>query len=271
MVFTEEQCDRHPEIAKTYERWVACWEHYETKLWPLLAAPNPDREVKAQQVEAVGAEFVKLWNTATGGGTQHVYPHMLVAHLPDMIRSMPVDPFDCMLQAMESSHAVRKQLAFKTNKKAPDDEESREIADRRTWVESYMKEEGIFVQGHFRGIGKRRSFQILKRKLLKELTGNLYETRASKAIKHKRWMAAKARRHAKQARWKCKLAVKDLPVLDVVVTESDKEESDKAKGCNSESSSTPSQASSVCSRTDDEADEAEKEQIVAKRRKIKKK
>lgn len=57
----------------------------------------------------------------------------------------------------------------------------------------------------------------------------------------------------------------------MVVTESDKEESDKAKGCNSESSSTPSQASSVCSRTDDEADEAEKEQIVAKRRKIKKK
>ena len=134
--------------------------------------------MKAQQVEAVGAEFVKLWNTATGGGTQHVYPHMLVAHLPDMIRSMPVDPFDCMLQAMESSHAARKQLAFKTNKKAPDDEESREIADRRTWVESYMKEEGIFVQGHFRGIGKRRSFQILKRKLLKELTGNLYETQS---------------------------------------------------------------------------------------------
>ena len=85
-------------------------------------------------------------------------------------------------------------------------------------------------------------------------------------------MAAKARRHAKQARWKCKLAVKDLPVLDVVVvTESDKEESDKAKGCNSESSSTPSQASSVCSRTDDEADEAEKEQIATKRRKTKKK
>ena len=83
-------------------------------------------------------------------------------------------------------------------------------------------------------------------------------------------MTAKARRHAKQARWKCKLAVKDLPVLDVVVTDSDKEDSDKAKGCNSESSSTPSQASSVCSRTDDEADEAEKEQI-AKRRKTKKK
>jgi hypothetical protein len=73
-----------------------------------------------------------------------------------------------------------------------------------------------------------------------------YETRASRAIKYKRWMAAKARRHAKQARWKCKIAAKDqaVPVLDVVVTDSDKEDSDKAKGCNSESSSTPSQASS---------------------------
>ena len=88
MVFTEGQCNQNPGIAKTYERWVA-------KLWPLLSAQIPDREVKAQQVEAVGGEFIKLWNTATGGGTQHVYPHMLVAHLPDMIRFLPVDPFDC--------------------------------------------------------------------------------------------------------------------------------------------------------------------------------
>ena len=71
-----------------------------------------------REVSPYITDFVKLWNTATGGGTQHVYPHMLVAHLPDMIRSMPVDPFECMLQAMESSHAVRKQLAFKTNKRA---------------------------------------------------------------------------------------------------------------------------------------------------------
>ena len=198
-----------------------------------------------------------------------MYPHMLVVHLPEMIRNLPVDPFECMLQAMESSHAVRKQLAFLTNKKAPDDTESREIGDRANWVVGYMKEEGIIVKGHFRGIGKRRSFQILKRKLLKELTVDLFETRESRAIKHKRWLAAKSRRHAKQAHWKCKLAVKDLPVLDVVVTDSDKEESDKAKNCESKGSSTPSQASSVCSRTDDEADEAEKEQLSAKRQKTK--
>ena len=158
MVFTEKDCAKNPEIAKTCKQWAACWEYYETKLWPLLSEKIPDRNLKAERVQVVGAEFIKLWNTASGGGTHHVYPHMLVAHLPDMIRTLPVDPFDCMLQAMESSHAVRKRLAFLTNKKAPDDEESRVVSERNNWVQGYMTEKGVLHKGHFRGIGKRRTF-----------------------------------------------------------------------------------------------------------------
>lgn len=93
----------------------------------------------------------------------------------------------------------------------------------------------------------------MKKKLLNQLLEHTYETENSLAIKHKRWMAARIKRHATLATWKTKMTAKDLPEFNIEVSASDEE---RAAPRSSETESHSASSSSV-SRTDDEADEAE--------------
>ena len=258
MVYPEATCAKDSNTKSKYERFYKCWEFYEETLLPLVYLETEDREDKAVRVEKAGREFLGLWNTATDGGTKHVYPHMLICHLPRMIREFPVDPMYLELQSMESSHAIGKQLAFKTNKLAPKAEAERVVwvekyARQEKYVNTYMEEHRVTVKGHYRNTGKRRVFQILKKKLLNQLLEHTYETENSLAIKHKRWMAARIKRHATLATWKTKMTAKDLPEFNIEVSASDEE---RAAPRSSETESHSASSSSV-SRTDDEADEAE--------------
>ena len=271
MVYSEEACAKNPATQIKYDRWVACWQFYEETLLPLLYLETDDsttqREAKATAVEREGRNFLKLWNEATEGGTSHVYPHILICHLPDMIRFLLVDPMHLELQSMESSHAVGKKIAHKTNKQAPREEE-----EDLVWIEEYFKQykkQGLVkMKGHWRNAGRRRVFQIMKKKLLLKTVDKQYDTAASLVIKHQKWLAARVKRHATQARWKSKTRGKDLPLFAAeaaeVVSDSDAEVVDLPS-----SEATPSHGSdsesSIAERTDDE-DESE-EVVIAKRQK----
>ena len=181
-----------------------------------------------------------------------------------MIRFLLVDPMHLELQSMESSHAVGKKIAHKTNKQA-----SREEEEDLVWIEEYFKQykkQGLVkMKGHWRNAGRRRVFQIMKKKLLHKTVDKQYDTAASLVIKHQKWLAARVKRHATQARWKSKTRGKDLPLFAAeVVSDSDAEVVDLPS-----SEATPSHASdsesSIAERTDDE-DESE-EVVIAKRQK----
>lgn len=102
---------------------------------------------------------------------------------------MPVDVYYIQLQSQESRHALRKGLAFNTNKHKP-----KEVAARVKQVQAYIRA-GKTVKGHTKSTGVCRNYAILKKSLLHGYLVDLFETQASIAIKQERSEARKRRRH----------------------------------------------------------------------------
>ena len=173
---------------QAYQQWCACWEYWDGNVWPTIQRETSDRKDKARCVEESGKKFVELWTLASGG-TKHLYPHMLVCHLPWQILHLPVDPIYMSLQSAEHRHSQRKDVAFRTNKKAPKD-----LADRVEYVMGYVRNNGERVKAHTRSAGKCRSFQTLRKMLLQDELENIFETPESLKIKHVRWLADRRRR-----------------------------------------------------------------------------
>ena len=113
-----------------------------------------EREEKATAVEA-GNKFMELWIAAAGEHTAHVYPHILVAHLPNQIRDLPMDPWYFQTQCLEHKHKFRKMDSFVTNHHAP-----KPLAERKSDVVGYYRN-GKWVGGkEGRMTGPCRSFQL---------------------------------------------------------------------------------------------------------------
>ena len=129
-----------PDTAR-YNRAVAVWKHWATTVWPLINDLEMEREEKATAVEVAGNKFMELWIAAAGEHTAHVYPHILVAHLPNQIRDLPMDPWYFQTQCLEHKHKFRKMDSFVTNHHAP-----KPLAERTSDVVGYYRN-GKWVGG----------------------------------------------------------------------------------------------------------------------------
>lgn len=76
-----------------FSKATAAWQYWAAEVWPLINNLELSKEDKASQVESKGRRFVELWVKAAGEDTKHLYPHMLTTHLPEQIRTLPVDPY----------------------------------------------------------------------------------------------------------------------------------------------------------------------------------
>jgi hypothetical protein len=82
------------------------------------------KELKARHVELTGTKFMGLWREAFPNSS-HLYTHVLVEHLPDFIRNLPVDPWLLMTQGLEHCHKWRKRVHnHATNHKKPTDQKT---------------------------------------------------------------------------------------------------------------------------------------------------
>ena len=73
---------------------------------------------KANAVRQAACEFVPLFQEACAVPPKTLYLHLLVAHLPEQIETLPVDPYFYQTQGLEHRHKIRKQLyQLMTNKR----------------------------------------------------------------------------------------------------------------------------------------------------------
>ena len=86
--------------------------------WPLIKNLKMDRIEKADAIDTEGTRWVEYWKEMAGK-TTHLYPHLLVAHLPNLVRSMPIDPYYLQLQSLEARHSNRvAMIVFHTESSA---------------------------------------------------------------------------------------------------------------------------------------------------------
>jgi predicted MPP superfamily phosphohydrolase len=98
---------------KAVQRYCDLWRHYTTELWPAInqlpTTPTAKTE-RASLVVQLGKKFSDLWTEALGDSKQ-LYMHLLLCHLPDQIRDLPVDPYYLQTQSLEHLNKIRKRLA----------------------------------------------------------------------------------------------------------------------------------------------------------------
>jgi hypothetical protein len=186
--------DATSEDSKRYQKAAKAWAFWTSDLWPLINDLTMPKAKKANEVEKKGPKFVKLWIAAAGKATTHLYPHLLVAHLPDQIRNLPVDPWYLQTESLEHKHKFRKLWSFLTSHHAP-----KALEERVSTVGGYWRR-GKWVRGKVgRSTGTCRNYQILAHSLVSTKLHGLSETASS--IAHK-WERDKAARESRNQR-KC--------------------------------------------------------------------
>jgi hypothetical protein len=178
---------------KRYNRAVAVWKQWAEEVWPLINNLELAKEDKATKLEVEGKKFMRLWVAAAGEHTSHVYPHILVAHLPNQIRDLPMDPWYFQTQCLEHKHKFRKLDSFVTNHHAPKD-----LEERKSDVNGYYRA-GKWVHGKKgRRGGPARNYQMLGKSVVNDHYRNYMSTAAANASKWERGRLARERRNQLQ-------------------------------------------------------------------------
>jgi uncharacterized membrane protein YgcG len=104
---------RDSNTSATYKSSVGLWSHYQKEVWkPLNEVPKgrEARVAKAKALQAAAIKFVDMWVSADCA-TEHLYIHVLVAHVPEQLLSLPADLWYLQIQGLEHVHKIRKAWA----------------------------------------------------------------------------------------------------------------------------------------------------------------
>ena len=110
MVYPVQERQEDAGTLELYEKAYSLWQHYEEVVWHTLNDLDMPKEKKADLVEKAATRFVELWVGAVKA-TTHLYIHLLVAHLPQQIRTSGLDPWFLQIQGLEHLHKIRKSWA----------------------------------------------------------------------------------------------------------------------------------------------------------------
>ena len=95
---------------------IHIWREYWGLVHKTLETDKTEWEKRAEELEVSGAKFVKQW-VAAHKRTQGLYLHLLVAHIPDMVRAHG-DLVPYQTSGLEHMHSVRKRIGLRnTNRK----------------------------------------------------------------------------------------------------------------------------------------------------------
>ena len=97
------------EAEDNFQHRKAAWESY-ALVWKLINTVQADWKVWGDEVEAASSKFLASWVAAIGGNSKGVYLHMLMAHIPDLIRNYG-DLNKYASHGLEHTHKLLKQFA----------------------------------------------------------------------------------------------------------------------------------------------------------------
>ena len=109
-----------------WQQWDVVWELLTIELGPTQADHEWDERADTVEIEAV--KFIKSWVKAHRR-TQHLYMHLLVAHVPDMIR-MHGSLVPYQTQGLEHMHSIRKRLGLQNS--------NRKVGERTTTIMMHL-------------------------------------------------------------------------------------------------------------------------------------
>ena len=194
LVYPEDVRTNSPALEAEFQAAMAVWAKYADYVWPLINNLEMDKMAKATRLEVESRAWLELWKTATGG-SQTVYIHLMCVHLPEQIRSLPVDPYYFQTSGLEHGNKMRKHIALhltnhfvgRTAAQVEEDEglrrellEAQAVASGVEWdaeelekevkktkfVSGYTRADGKEVEGYYQGYGNNRMTQILRTELI---------------------------------------------------------------------------------------------------------
>jgi hypothetical protein len=146
-------------LKKKHDDAIIAWECWCLELWPLINNKAIAADTKADQVQTKAVEFVTRFRDACGRTTCHLYPHLLVAHLPNQIRDLPCDITFFQTQGLEHRHKQRKTSHH--NQRKP-------RTPVKHAVRAYMKKDGTVVRAHLQSNSISRQQQMLELSVAKD-------------------------------------------------------------------------------------------------------
>jgi hypothetical protein len=174
------------DVASRKKNVMKIWAMWFEEIWPLINNSELDKEAHASKVEVEGIKFLKLWKKVIGD-TTHLYPHMLVAHLPDQIRELSGHITLYQTSGLEHKHSWRKLWRKLTNKHK--ERPTAEVAYHL--VKGFMRNGG-YVPGFVRRIGKSRTVQLHEISLLDDKLRDLFDDARRVKIKNEKSEHSKA-------------------------------------------------------------------------------
>ena len=114
LIFPPELCARDADTKAKYDQWLDIFLFYRDFVWRDINKPwttEEEKIAKACRVEENGIKFLEKW-TVVHKATKHLYMHLLVAHLPQQIRYLPLDPWFFQTASLEHAHHVDKARAI---------------------------------------------------------------------------------------------------------------------------------------------------------------
>ena len=149
--------DKNHTLQTRYESCVKAWENWAEVVWPLINNLGfESKQLKAEAVRKAARDFIPLFKKACAKAPKILYLHLLVAHLPEQIEQLTVDPYYYQTQGLEHRHKLRKQYHLcMTNGRKPGEQKSSAVA-------SYKWQTGKVCPAFTRRSGSSREEQIME-------------------------------------------------------------------------------------------------------------
>lgn len=110
IVMPEAARKKNHTLQTRYESCVKAWENWTEVVWPLINNLGfESKQLKAEAVRKAARDFIPLFKKACAKAPKILYLHLLVAHLPEQIEQLTVDPYYYQTQGLEHRHKLRKQ------------------------------------------------------------------------------------------------------------------------------------------------------------------
>ena len=148
------------EEIKRVETFKSTWRQY-IAIWKDLNDLAISKEEKADRIEAKNVKFATTWLQGIGS-TTHLYVHLLLAHVPQQLRDLPIDLWFLQTEGLEHCNLIRKRFAqLMSNGHKPGNQRILE-------VDSYINRFGTAVKAHTKFSGPALPRQLLQKTIVWE-------------------------------------------------------------------------------------------------------
>jgi hypothetical protein len=179
LVFPVDLKLRDPEALRRFESFSAMWANYIDNIVPLInnKGASMTLDARADLLQIRAKEFMRLYVSAHRE-TAHLYPHIMLKHMPVHLKKFRVDLFELQLQSVEHTNKdVKTKQANCSNRKQSHHQEEEVSSFERTSKLGKVHT----VKKHTRDSGPCRTAQVHNQKVLTHATDDNTRNRESES------------------------------------------------------------------------------------------